>query len=43
MPNVIVNNYEIHYELGDFTDPWTSAETIIIQDGLGHNARFWYH
>jgi pimeloyl-ACP methyl ester carboxylesterase len=43
MPNVIANNDEMHYELDDFTDPWTSAETIVIQHGLGRNARFWYH
>ena len=44
MPNVIVNNYEMHYELDDFTDPWVKEkETIVIQHGLGRNARFWYH
>jgi hypothetical protein len=32
-----------YYELDDFTDPWKEAETIVIQHGLGRNARFWYH
>ena len=44
MPTVIANNYETHYELDDFTDPWVKdQETILIQHGLGRNARFWYH
>jgi len=28
MPTVIANNYETHYELDDFTEPWKAAETI---------------
>ena len=43
MPKVIANNYETHYELDDFTDPWKPAETIVIQHGLGRSYRFWYH
>ena len=43
MPKVIANNYETHYELDDFTDPWKPAETIVIQHGLGRSSRFWYH
>lgn len=27
----------------DFTDPWTSAETIVIQHGFGRHTAFWYH
>src|SRR4029453_15777613 len=41
MPNVIVNNYEMHYELDDFTDPWVKEkETIVIQHALGRKATF---
>jgi pimeloyl-ACP methyl ester carboxylesterase len=43
MPRVIANNYETHYELGDFSDPWKPAETIVIQHGLGRSSRCWYH
>jgi pimeloyl-ACP methyl ester carboxylesterase len=43
MPKVIANNYEMYYELDDFTDPWKSAETIWIQHGFGRNLRFWHH
>jgi hypothetical protein len=43
MPKLIANNYETHYELDDFTDPWKPAETIVIQHGLGRSSRFWYH
>jgi pimeloyl-ACP methyl ester carboxylesterase len=43
MPKVIANNYEMHYELDDFTDPWRASETIWIQHGFGRSSRFWYH
>jgi pimeloyl-ACP methyl ester carboxylesterase len=43
MPRVSANNYETHYELGDFTAPWKPAETIVIQHGVGRSSRFWYH
>ncbi len=43
MPKVTANNYETHYEVDDFTDPWKPAETIWIQHGFGRSSRFWYH
>jgi len=43
MPKLRANNYETHYELDDFTDPWKQAETIWIQHGFGRSSRFWYH
>jgi len=43
MPKITANNYEMHYEVDDFTDPWKSAETIWIQHGFGRSSRFWYH
>jgi pimeloyl-ACP methyl ester carboxylesterase len=43
MPKVKANNYEMHYEVDDFTDPWKPAETIWIQHGFGRSSRFWYH
>lgn len=43
MPKVIANNYEMHYEVDDFTDPWKTSETIWIQHGFGRSSQFWYH
>jgi pimeloyl-ACP methyl ester carboxylesterase len=43
MPKVTANNYEMHYEVDDFTDPWKTSETIWIQHGFGRSSQFWYH
>ncbi len=43
MPKVTANNYTMHYEVDDFTDPWKKSETIWIQHGFGRSSRFWYH
>lgn len=44
MPKVKANNYEMHYEVDDYTDPWkTGTETVWIQHGFGRSSRFWYH
>lgn len=43
MPTVKANNYEMYYEVNDFTDPWKPAETIWIQHGFGRSLQFWYH
>ncbi len=43
MPKVKANNYEMYYEVDDFTDPWKPAETLWIQHGFGRSSRFWYH
>jgi pimeloyl-ACP methyl ester carboxylesterase len=43
MPKIIANNYEMNYEVDDFTDPWKASETLWIQHGFGRNLRFWYH
>jgi pimeloyl-ACP methyl ester carboxylesterase len=43
MPTVTANNYEMYYEVDDFTDPWKTSETIWIQHGFGRSSRFWYH
>jgi hypothetical protein len=40
---VKANNYQMHYEVDDFTDPWKPAETLWIQHGFGRSSRFWYH
>jgi 3-oxoadipate enol-lactonase len=33
----------LHYEIHDYTDPWTEAPTLILQHGFGRSARFWYN
>src|SRR6476619_8028685 len=43
MPTVRANNYEMYYEIDDFTDPWKPAEPLWIQHGFGRSLRFWYH
>jgi pimeloyl-ACP methyl ester carboxylesterase len=44
MPTITVNNYEMHYELDDYTDPWQKdKDTIWLQHGVGRSSRFWYH
>ena len=43
MPKIRANNYEMHYEVEDFTDPWKPAQTVWIQHGFGRSSRFWYH
>ena len=44
MPKVTANNYEMFYEVDDFTDPWKqTTETVWIQHGFGRSSRFWYH
>ena len=43
MPDITANDYQMHYELDDFTDPWKKVETIWIQHGFGRSSRFWYH
>ncbi len=42
MPQVTANNYTMHYQVDDFTDPWTTPETLWIQHGFGRNLNFWY-
>ena len=32
----------LHYELDDFTDPWSKAPFLLLQHGNGRSSRFWY-
>ena len=43
MPQLTANNYTMHYQIDDFTDPWSTSETVWIQHGFGRNLNFWYH
>lgn len=42
MAMMTLNDCEFHYEVNDFTDPWVSSETIVLQHGFGRSGRFWY-
>jgi pimeloyl-ACP methyl ester carboxylesterase len=41
MPHLTVAGRQVHYEVDDFTKPWESAETLLIQHGMCRNTRFW--
>jgi pimeloyl-ACP methyl ester carboxylesterase len=43
MPVIEGPGYPTYYEDDDFTAPWESAETVLIQHGFGRNSQFWYH
>ncbi len=32
----------LHYCLDDFTDPWRSAQTVVLQHGFGRSSGNWY-
>jgi pimeloyl-ACP methyl ester carboxylesterase len=42
-PPVDLDSIGIHCELDDFTDPWSSPQTVLIQHGFGRSSRFWRH
>src|SRR5919108_4433809 len=35
-------NLQMYYEDDDFTDPWSTAETVILHHGNAKNSRLWY-
>ncbi|KAH7393868.1 Alpha/Beta hydrolase protein [Phaeosphaeria sp. MPI-PUGE-AT-0046c] len=37
------NGQKTHYVCDDFTEPWKSRETVLIQHGFGRHGKFWYH
>ena len=43
MPKVrIDDSLEMYYEDDDFTDPWRSADTVVLHHGNAKNCRLWY-
>ena len=36
------DTFEMHYEDDDFTDPWRTPETVIMQHGNDKNGKLWY-
>ncbi len=43
MPRIEANGCNFYYEDDNFTDPWTSPSTVVIQHGAFRSSRFWYH
>lgn len=43
MPTVDANGCSMHYEIDDFSDPWSPSETLWLQHGVGRSSRYWSH
>ena len=43
MAEITINGYVTHYEDDDFTAPWATRQTILIQHGFGRDSQFWRH
>ena len=37
------DTFDMHYEVDDFTDPWKTPVTVIMQHGNDKNSRLWYN
>ncbi|MFH1485846.1 MAG: alpha/beta hydrolase [Chloroflexota bacterium] len=42
MPIAHINGADLHYELENFTDPWTKPKTFLLHHGFSRNSQFWY-
>ncbi len=43
MPTARVTpDLDMHYEIDDFTDPWSEAETILMIHGNAERGQAWY-
>jgi 3-oxoadipate enol-lactonase len=42
MPTLKTADLEMHYEVDDFTDPWTQPETILLLHGNCESGAAWY-
>ena len=43
MPKVRIDDtLNLHYELDDYTDPWTTPETILLIHGVADTSRAWF-
>lgn len=42
MPTLKSNDLALHYVVDDFTDPWTTPETILLLHGNAESALAWY-
>ncbi len=43
MPKLIISpDLEMHYRVDDFTDPWTTSETVLLLHGCAESGLVWY-
>ena len=43
MPKARIDeSFEMFYDVDDFTDPWRTPETVLMQHGNNKNGKFWY-
>ena len=42
MPTLKSSDFEMHYVVDDFTDPWTKPETVLLLHGNAESALAWY-
>src|SRR5258708_23777215 len=43
MPKLRISpDLEMHYRVDDFTDPWTSPETVLLLHGCAESGLVWY-
>jgi pimeloyl-ACP methyl ester carboxylesterase len=43
MPTVRIDEtLDLHYELDDYTDPWTTPETILLIHGVADTSKAWF-
>ena len=43
MPRAQIDDtLEMHYELDDYTDPWTTPETILLVHGVADTSKAWF-
>ena len=39
----VESGVELHYEDADFTDPWRSTPTMLLQFGFSRSGKSWYN
>ena len=42
MPSLKTADFEMHYLVDDFTDPWTKPETVLLLHGNAESSAAWY-
>jgi len=42
MPTLKSPGFDLHYEVDDFTDPWTKPDTILLLHGNSESSAAWY-
>ena len=42
MPTLKLPDFEMHYEVDDYTDPWTQPETVLMLHGNAESSLAWY-